>query len=358
MTQFKEIGNETYKIITGKITFNHVIQYLKEKEIFYSKLFILVDDNTEECCLPDFVEDNLNYTLLRIQSGEEYKSIETAMRIWQQLMDCEADRQAILINLGGGVICDLGGFVASCYKRGIRYINIPTTLLAQVDASVGAKTGIDFGGIKNSIGTFYIPIAVFVSDEFFRTLPLDEIKSGYAEVIKHAMLQSREKVLQSYDCFNAHQINEALIAENILYKLSIVSADPFEKAERKFLNFGHTVGHAVESMYLLRCRSIFHGEAVAFGILVELYLSARLLGFPRAELRRYKDFFKKNYLNLIKDLEEDVNSILFLMQNDKKNVSQQLNFTLLSNFGEPKINQFVQEDVVKDAIVKAIKGLS
>lgn len=358
MTQFNEIGNEAYKIVTGRISFDGVIRYLNEKQISYSKIFILVDDNTEEYCLPDFVGDNRNYTLLRIQSGEENKSIESAMRIWQQLIDCEADRQAILINLGGGVVCDLGGFVASCYKRGIRYINVPTTLLAQVDASVGAKTGIDFGGIKNSIGTFYIPIGVFVSDEFFRTLPLEEIKSGYAEVIKHAMLQSPEKVLQSYVNLNAQNIHDELIADNILYKLSIVSIDPFEKAERKYLNFGHTVGHAVESMYLLRCKPILHGEAVAFGILVELYLSSRILGFPKAEFRRYKDFFEKHYFNLINDIEEDVDSILFLMQNDKKNISQQLNFTLLSNFGEPKINQFVQEKIVKEAIVKAVKGLS
>jgi 3-dehydroquinate synthase len=357
MGELKEIGNTSYKVFSGRINFKRIIRYLNDNHITYSRFFILVDDNTEEYCLPDFIEDHRDYILIRMPSGEEFKTIDTSIRIWQQLIDCEADRYAILINLGGGVVCDLGGFVASCYKRGIKYINVPTTLLAQVDASVGAKTGIDFGGVKNGIGTFYKPLAVFVSDSYFNTLPPDEIRSGYAEVIKHAMLDSREKVLQSFICFKAQHIKNELIEDNITYKLGIVSIDPYEKAERKYLNWGHTVGHAVESLFLMRNTPILHGNAVAFGILVELYLSVKLLNFSKEDLNLYQEFYCEFYNHLFQIDREDIDLVLMLMRNDKKNQSQQLNFTLLSRFGEPKINQYVPEEIVSETMFEVLQFL-
>lgn len=307
----------------------------------YSQVLVLVDDQTEQYCLPlaEPLLPPVRRTVIRIPSGEEHKNIATCSRIWQQMLDAQADRRALAINLGGGVIGDMGGFCASTYKRGIDFLQIPTTLLSQVDASIGGKLGIDFGDVKNSIGVFRDPQAVLIDPVFLKTLPEGEIRSGLAEVIKHALIADAGQwaQLQVLDGVSAVTDWPAVISASLRIKQRIVEADPFEMGLRKALNFGHTVGHAVESLALQGPAPLRHGEAVAIGMICEAFLSRRRLGLAEEQLQAISRFIIRIYGHHTQPA-DTFEELLRLMGNDKKNEGGQINFSLLPRIGAIEVN--------------------
>ena len=308
------------------------------------KIFILVDENTKQYCFHQ-IEKYLpkNTHLISIKSGEENKTIETVKLIWESLSKNGADRKSLLINLGGGVIGDMGGFAASTFKRGIEFINIPTTLLSQVDASVGGKTGFDFSGLKNEIGCFNAPEKVIIHPGFLKTLDADNIISGFAEMIKHALIfdvahYERLKTLN----LNKEEINYdellKLTEKSVQIKEYFVKTDPYEANIRKALNFGHTFGHAIESFFMNTDKELLHGKAVAFGIIFELFLSNKKCSFPVNELLNISGYISNTYGKL-EYTKDNYEAFYKLMQHDKKNDNKEVNFTLLSEIGKAKINQ-------------------
>lgn len=318
----------------------------------YSQYFILVDENTKEHCLPIFLEKMAiqNYQILEILSGELHKNIDTCQYIWQRMMDLGADRHALTINLGGGVIGDMGGFCASTYMRGMDFIQIPTTLLSQVDASIGGKLGIDFGQLKNSVGLFKNPKAVFVCPEFFNTLSKRELRSGFAEIIKHALIADLNQWQNIQQLNKLDDINwEPFLVPSLNIKKQIVTADPFEKGIRKALNFGHTIGHAIESVALTSDKPLLHGEAIAIGMISEAYLSHKVLDMPLTDLSTITNFILKIYGKVTLDQSND-QQYLYLMSRDKKNERKQINFTMLKTAGEALINQHCSEALILESI--------
>lgn len=319
-----------------------------------SHIYILVDENTLEHCTTQLIS-SIEYLhdaeIIEINSGEENKVLDICYQIWLTLSEFKADRNALLINLGGGVITDLGGFVASTYKRGIDFINIPTTLLSQIDASVGGKTGIDFEGLKNMIGVFNEPKGVFVYPPFLKTLDKRQMLSGYAEALKHALIKDATywTDLQANYLSNAENW-EQLIAKSVQIKNDIVLADPFEKNERKLLNFGHTIGHAIESCSLKKDEMpLLHGEAIAIGMICESYISSKQLKLSENELKEISATIVSTYPKYKMD-ESCYHELIELMKNDKKNDNDTINFTLLSKIGEGVINQNVEMDLIIDAL--------
>jgi 3-dehydroquinate synthase len=258
----------------------------------------------------------------------------------------------LLINLGGGMITDMGGFVGATFKRGIQTINIPTTLMASVDAAVGGKTGINFNGLKNEIGSFYPPLCVFISNEFLRTLDRDNILSGYAEMIKHALISSRS-IYSSVLSFEPEVENisqlDKLVAESVAVKERIVAEDPKEKGIRKALNLGHTIGHAYESLSFQKKRPLLHGHAVAAGLVGELYLSHKECGFPMKDLSQIVYYIKSYYPSFMYNC-DDYDTLYELMTHDKKNEGGIIIFTLLSDIGEVQINQSVDKNLIFSAL--------
>ena len=275
----KEIKAIDYSIWIGKNSFS------KLDISNYSQVAILVDENTKRDCLSKLPQIE-NALIIEIKSGEEYKNISTCSFIWEQLTINNFDRNALLINLGGGVIGDIGGFCAATYKRGLEFIHIPTTLLAMVDASVGGKAGIDFKGFKNQIGIFNNPNAVLIYPKFLETLAENELKSGFAEVVKHALILDKSLWLKLKNTPFTDLDWEDIIDTSVQIKNKIVLSDPLEKGERKKLNFGHTFGHAIESYYLEKGTSILHGEAVFMGILLEIEISS-LSDLEKSEIKKY-----------------------------------------------------------------------
>jgi 3-dehydroquinate synthase len=343
------INLQDYSILFQDNDFLQLRQFLSQNN--YSSVFVLADSNTAEHCLPilnDALHD-FDFKIILIEAGEKYKNIQTCEFIWNELFRLKADRKAVLLNLGGGVIGDMGGFSASTYKRGIDFIQIPTTLLAQVDASVGGKLGIDFSLVKNGIGLFNNPMAVYLNPAFFNTLPNDEMMSGFAEVIKHALIVDSEywKSLKDvpFKAFNWPEVVE----RSVLIKKNIVEEDPFEKSVRKALNFGHTIGHAVESLSWETDNPLLHGEAVALGMIAEAFLSYKILGLSFDDLMEISDFISNLYpefnLSQLDDFE-----ILSLIQQDKKNEHQQLCFTLLDEIGKFRINVHADDELIFDAL--------
>ena len=318
-----------------------------------SQIFVLTDSNTKRDCLALFdskFPNHLTYKEISIPAGEEHKNLDTCTKVWQALSDAGADRKSLLINLGGGVVCDLGGFVASTYMRGIKWINIPTSLLSMVDASIGGKTGVDFNGLKNIIGVIRNPHLVGIEPKFLKTLSYRERRSGFAEMLKHALLTDKEHWLglQSIKLENIETIKEYL-HKSILVKHGIVSKDRDESGLRKQLNFGHTIGHAIESYYLQKNEPILHGEAVAAGMLIELKLSTDVLGFSLEDFKKIEQFLLKSFGKiLIKEdaIEEIINNLAF----DKKNEKGKINFVLLHAFGKPKIDFNVPDSRIEQAI--------
>src|SRR5690554_6019707 len=299
----------------------------------YSSIFILVDENTEKLCLPVFYAKSKldgQCRILKIESGERNKNIASSTRLWEQLSTKGADRNSLLINLGGGMITDLGGFVASTFKRGIDFINIPTTLLGMVDASIGGKNGIDFGPAKNQIGTVNTPEMVIVENAFLKSLPQRQLTSGMAEMIKHSLISSRHS-WERIQKVNSKNIldHEDLIWESIEIKEGIVVLDPFETGLRKTLNYGHTLGHAIESHSLENPaqNGLLHGEAIAIGMVLATYISNKLLGFPEEELLKVS-FFIKSLYPTIRFTEKEIHNIIDLLIYDKKNREGKVLFVL------------------------------
>lgn len=314
--------------------FSQLNDFLQEKS--FSKIFILVDENTHEYCLPVLLgnlETDLSFEILEIEAGEEMKNIQTANHLWEILTEMQADRKALIINLGGGVITDMGGFVASTYKRGIQFINIPTTLLSMCDASIGGKTGIDLMHYKNMVGTFTFPEQIFVYPQFLDTLPFKEVRSGFAEMLKHGLIADKkhwENLIQIHKLDVESVIPHIQTSMDI--KQDVVEKDFHEKNIRKTLNFGHTIGHAVESLCLEQGNPILHGEAVAMGMICEAHL-AYLEGLVSEQdstviienIQRYYP-----YLDVSDFKDEDISALLL---NDKKNTESKINFSLLSGIG-------------------------
>jgi 3-dehydroquinate synthase len=316
----------------------------------YSQIAVLADEHTKKYAYPQLKPLLPKHTLITIKSGEERKNLETCNYIWQQLTDKQFDRKALLINLGGGVIGDMGGFCAATYKRGINFIQIPTTLLAQVDASVGGKLGIDFNGIKNHIGVFQEPVAVLIATEFLKTLPEAEIRSGFAEIIKHCLIADAamwEKIRkQELDKQNWNE----LVPHSVEIKKKVVAQDPTEKGLRKILNFGHTIGHAVESYFLSQPRKkLLHGEAIAIGLICESYISHKRDLLDEQSLEAIEEFIFSLY-GRIKITAQDTEAIIPLMMQDKKNERGSIQCVLLKEIGNPLYDQKLSLAEIKEAI--------
>ncbi|WP_042722939.1 3-dehydroquinate synthase [Flavobacterium sp. B17] len=314
--------------------FSQLNDFLHSKS--FSKIFILVDENTHEYCLPVLLgnlETDLVFEILEIEPGEEMKNIQTANQLWEILTEMQADRKALLINLGGGVITDMGGFVASTYKRGVQFINIPTTLLSMCDASIGGKTGIDLMHYKNMVGTFTFPEQIFVYPKFLETLPYKELRSGFAEMLKHGLIAD-EKHWENLIHISKLGFEAVIphISTSMEIKQNVVQQDFQEKNIRKTLNFGHTIGHAIESLCLNQGNPILHGEAVAMGIITETHLSF-LEGLISEETCNIViENIQKYYPYLdISDFKND--EIFELLINDKKNTDSKINFSLISGIG-------------------------
>jgi len=304
--------------------------------IDYSQIAILVDENTKRDCFSKLPKlDNL--IIIEIKSGEENKNINTCNFIWEQLTKYNFDRNSLLINLGGGVIGDMGGFCASTYKRGIDFIQIPTTLLAMVDASIGGKLGINFNVLKNQIGIFSYPKTVLINPLFLETLPDNQLKSGFAEVVKHALISDKNLWNRLRNTSFEEQNWEEIIETSIQIKNKIVLSDPLEKGERKQLNFGHTFGHAIESYYLEKGTSILHGEAVFMGILLEIEISS-LSDLVKSEIKKYilSSFSLPHCPNK--------SDLIKYLKNDKKNSDGKISFSLLNKIGNCTIDNLFSED--------------
>lgn len=323
-------------------------------ECEHDKIFILTDQTTHDMCLPKLQ----NFLCLKgaqsivIKAGDTNKTLDSLAEVWTALSQGGATRHSLMINLGGGMVTDLGGFAASTFKRGIDFINIPTTLLAMVDASVGGKTGINFGGLKNEIGVFSDSKFVIINTQFLDTLDHDNICSGYAEMLKHGLISDErtwaELVTFDLDTPDLSQL-QRMVAESIKVKERIVETDPHEHGIRKALNLGHTMGHAFESFAMRRGTPILHGYAVAYGLISELYMSARKTAFPTDRMHQTVRFIRENYgtFNITCD---DYPTLIELMHHDKKNTSGIINFTLLGNVGDIRINQTANEEEIKEAL--------
>ena len=345
-----------YSIYISKNISKEINRFLKVNENKYSKLFILVDENTIEYCYPQMVAcipAFENAEIIEIESGETSKNIEVCTQIWTTLSDYGADRQSLIVNLGGGVISDMGGFIASVFKRGIGFINIPTTLLSQVDASVGGKVAVDLNHIKNEIGLFSNPLAVFIDTAFLQTLDERQLLSGFAEMIKHALISDAlywEK-LKETDIFDFEKI-DALVETSIHIKNKIVIDDPFEKNKRKALNFGHTIGHSIESYFLEKENSqkvLLHGEAIAIGMVCESYLSNKIVQLPNEELEDITSFILSMYKPVVLR-KTDHDRIIAIMLHDKKNENGLINFSLISSIGKCEINKTSKPDLIKESL--------
>ena len=368
----------------------------------HDRVFVLTDDTTHECCLPKVAALLAQYDAvpITIPHGDQHKTLAALGDVWTALQQGGATRHSLLINLGGGMVTDLGGFAAATFKRGINFINIPTTLLAMVDAAVGGKTGINFGGLKNEIGAFADARFVIINTCFLDTLDAENLCSGYAEMLKHALI-SDERMWAEHVNFDLSQPDlselQRMVAESIAVKERIVAEDPHEHGIRKALNFGHTIGHALEEFALQQAtlsggavvsarllplarartaptnqttggaaisarllplarartapknRPLLHGYAVAFGLIGELYMSARKVGFSTERLHQTARFIRENYAQTEFTC-NDYPTLLNLMRHDKKNTSGIINFTLLHNIGDIRINQTATDEEICEAL--------
>lgn len=336
-----------------------IIHTAKFKEAFsrlcqesVDKIFILTDETTHRLCRPLLKQwDRLDgATDIVIPPTDVNKNIETTTTVWSALADGGASRHSLMVCLGGGMVTDLGGFAASTFKRGLRFINIPTTLLAMVDAAVGGKTGVNFNALKNEIGVFNEAAIVVIDTDFLRTLDKRNMLSGYAEMLKHALLHDEamwaEHLKIDFNDINYAQLQK-LVEQSIEVKRHIVSIDPHEKGLRKALNLGHTVGHALESFAMETGRPVLHGYAVAWGLVGELYLSAVLQHFPQDKMRQTVRFIREHY-EAINFTCNDYDRLFELMKHDKKNVGGEINFTLLSDVGEIRLDNHASCELIGD----------
>ncbi len=323
--------------------------------VAHDRLFVLTDETTATLCWPlvEKLPCMAEAGLITIGATDENKTLGSLASVWEALQRGGASRHSLMLNLGGGMVTDLGGFAASTFKRGMAYVNIPTTLLSQVDASVGGKTGINFGGLKNEIGVFSLPRTVIIDTCFLRTLDHENILSGYAEMLKHALLSDEamwaRHVRFDLDASPDLGLLQQMVAESVAVKKRIVSQDPTEKGLRKALNLGHTVGHAFESLALGRHEPVLHGYAVAWGLVCELYLSALLTGFPKDRLQQTAQFVRSHYGTFRYDC-TDYATLLETMTHDKKNEAGRINFTLLAAIGDIRIDQTASREQIMDAL--------
>ena len=322
----------------------------------YDQLFVLVDTTTERLCLPVVADYDCMRDARRIviPDTDTHKTLDSVTHVWSELQRLGATRHSLMINLGGGMVTDLGGFAASTFKRGIQYINIPTTLLSMVDASVGGKTGFNFGGLKNEIGVFSNASSVILDTTFLRTMDRENLLSGYAEMLKHGLI-SNDRMWAELLAFLEYLENldhldslAPMLAESVAVKQRIVTEDPTEHGIRKALNLGHTAGHAFESLALER-KPVLHGYAVAYGLIVELYLCCVKTGFPQHKMRQTVAAIKSHYGRMPITC-DDYPQLLALMHHDKKNTGHDINFTLLGDVGDIRINQTASEDEIRDAL--------
>ncbi|BBA17087.1 3-dehydroquinate synthase [Blattabacterium cuenoti] len=333
--------------------------YLFHKVDSVQNIFILVDEKTNKHCLPILLQ-KINFlkksNIIKIKSGEKEKNIYTCIQICKHLEKFKATRKSLILNLGGGVITDIGGFVASIFKRGIRFINIPTTLLGMVDASIGYKTGVNLNSIKNEIGTFSIPEFLIVDTYFLKTLPNSEIFSGMAEMFKHGLIADKNFWKQmnqeiQIDNIIIHNNNkwEKLIHKSILIKKKIVDQDPKEKGLRKILNFGHTIGHALESYFMNIKKKILHGIAVSMGIIYESWISLKINGLSLYDYKEIKSTLTALYpiQNKISDIE--IKKLFLIMEHDKKNEKNKIQFSLLKKIGKCSYNCIVPYSLIRDS---------
>lgn len=339
------------RIIISKQLQTELAEAIAECE--HDRIFVLVDETTNKLCWA-LVKDYLclkDAQTIVIGATDRRKNLETLVHVWESLQQGKATRHSLLINLGGGMVTDLGGFAASTYKRGINFINIPTTLLAMVDASVGGKTGINFGGLKNEIGVFNDAEFVLLDTNWLRTLDEENIRSGYAEMLKHGLIADDTMWAELIN-FNLAQPNlrqlASMLNKSVRIKERIVTEDPHEKGIRKALNLGHTFGHAFESWAMKR-QPVLHGYAVAFGLIAELYLATTRTDFPTERMRQTINFIRSYYGSLPITC-NDYPELIELMHHDKKNRGNEINVTLLGGIGDIRINQTITEEDIKEAL--------
>ena len=317
----------------------------------YSKVFILVDSNTNKYCLDLFLEKHLSgidFKIVKINEGEKNKNTKNLYSAWTKISKLGGDRNSLLINLGGGLVSDLGGFVASTYNRGIDFINVPTTLLSMVDASIGGKVGINIGRLKNQVGVFNYPKLILIDTSFLETLPKREIASGFAEMLKHGLIFEKNyyKTLSELKNIDS-KLSTELIYNSIKIKNEVVNRDPKEKNFRKILNFGHTLGHAIESHFLgkKKTKTLLHGEAISIGMVLESYISYKILKLPYEQCKNIKQTINNNFKK-VKINKEDLKSIVRLIKFDKKNRGEKVLFVLLYEIGKIKIDIEVPKKIV------------
>ncbi|WP_454996060.1 3-dehydroquinate synthase [Capnocytophaga leadbetteri] len=345
------IQAQHYQVYFNDEGFDFLNRFVAEQHP--SKIFLLADKHTNECCTPivlSVLATDIPLEIIEIEAGETHKHIDTCTQVWYALSELGADRKSLLINIGGGVVTDLGGFVASTYMRGIPFINIPTSLLAMVDASVGGKTGVDLGALKNLVGVINNPQGVVIYPDFLATLPTEELRSGMAEMFKHGLISDEaywHKMCNLSELTEAHL--GSLIYESVVIKNEVVTQDPTEKGLRKTLNYGHTLGHAIESYCLQNPNRerLLHGEAIAIGMVLATYLSVKELGFSMDKCNQVKavlgEYFRKKEFTY-----EEITDICQLMRFDKKNVGGNVHFVLLEAIGKPKIDCIVPyEEIYK-----------
>lgn len=344
-----EISSNNHSVFFNEAGYPYLAQLLTPAA--YSKLFILVDTNTYTHCLPSFLAQlatDVPFEIIEFEAGESNKNLETCMHIWQAMTELNGDRKSAVINLGGGVVTDLGGFIASTFKRGIDYINVPTTLLAMVDASVGGKNGIDLGHLKNQIGTITNPKVVFINTQFLETLPQLEMRSGFAEMLKHGLILDRDYWNQFKDLSQLTTDDlDLLIYKSVVLKNKVVTEDQTETGIRKALNFGHTLGHAIESHCMIseHLPTLLHGEAVAVGMLLESYISLEMNLLTIEEYTEIKNVLLGMY-EFPEFTADDIQNITDLLIYDKKNEFGIIQFCLLNGIGDVKINQQVDNKLI------------
>ena len=347
------ISTKNAMVYFNSEVYTELNNYIKTKKP--SKIFILVDSNTHDYCLPKFLEqlesNDVIVEVMEIPNGEDHKTIDICMGVWEALSEYNADRKSLLINLGGGVVTDLGGFVASTYMRGITYINIPTSLLAMVDASVGGKTGVDLGALKNQVGVINEGEMVGIDTSFLSTLPQNEMVSGFAEMLKHGLIYDKTywNTLTHLENLDISDLDK-LIYDSVIIKNKVVSEDPTEQGLRKILNFGHTLGHAIESYFLENedKTTLLHGEAIAIGMILEAYISTKTCKLSEEALNSIVEGILKTFstVNISKD---DQAIVIDLLKHDKKNSHGIVKFVLLDAIGKPCIDCVVSNELILEA---------
>ncbi len=352
--ELQRVKTDGYEVVNGRHSLADFAELLSTEEFLGVKLFILVDENTLEFCLPTLIGKVpmlKSAEVIEISSGEESKQIEICTQLWRVLTELGADRSSVIVNLGGGVVSDVGGFIAGTFKRGIRYFNVPTSLLAQVDASIGGKVGVNLDDLKNEIGLFNNPERVFVDPSFLTTLPRVELLSGFAEMIKHGLVCDVVywENLKEVSFFNLESLDLSIL-HSIKIKNEIVGSDPFESGRRKVLNFGHTIGHAVESnSFEGDSRVLLHGEAVAIGMVCEAFISHKRSLLSKDELTNISSFIFSHYRRI--DIDElKYHRIIELVKHDKKNIDGEINMTLLDGIGNAIVDQKVGVDQIIEAL--------